>query len=115
MQFAHENYSKAIYAMDGVDELIGLVGGHLDEEYYENDELTTKAGIKALAAASTFQDFAYICFDDSERCNFNNSDIYKTAVAKALELKDQADEYDLERFKRMLEEWEDEENLKKLN
>jgi len=115
IQFAHENYSKAIDAMYDVQYLIGLVGGHLNEEYYENEELTTKAGIKALASASTFQDYATICFDDSERCSFNNTDIYKIAAAKAVELIDQADEYELEHFKRMLEEWEDEENLKKLN
>lgn len=114
-QFAHENYSKAIDAMDDVQYLVGLVGGHLQEEYYENDELTDKAGIKALASASTFQDYATICFDDSERCLFNNTDIYKTAAAKAVKLIDQADEYEMEHFKRMLEEWEDEENLKKLN
>lgn len=113
-QFAHENYSKAIEAMDDVQYLVGLVGGHLNEEYYENEELTTKAGIKALASASTFQDYATICFDDSERCLFNNTDIYKTAAAKAVKLIDQADEYELEHFKRMLEEWEDEENLGKL-
>lgn len=110
-RFAHENYSKAIDAMDDVQGLIGLVGGHLNEEYYENEELTTKAGIKALASASTFQDYATICFDDSERCSFNTTDIYKTAAAKAVELKDQADEYEIEHFKRMLEEWEDEETL----
>lgn len=114
-QFAHENYSKAIDTMDDVQSLVGLVGGHLQEEYYENEELTDKAGIKALAAASTFQDYTSICFDDSERCLFNNTDIYKTAAAKALKLIAQADEYEMEHFKRMLEEWEDEENLKKLN
>ncbi len=112
MQFAHENYSNAIDAMDDVQQLVALVGGHLQEEYYENEELTEKAGMKALASASTFQDFAYICFDDSERCLFNNTDIYKTAATKAVKLKDQADEYDMEHFKRMLEEWEDEETLK---
>jgi hypothetical protein len=114
IQFAHENYKKAIEVMDDVQDLVALVGGHLQEEYYENEELTTKAGIKALASASTFQDFAYICFDDSERCLFNNTDIYKTAATKAVKLKGQADEYDIEHFKRMLEEWEDQETLKLL-
>ena len=110
-QFAHQNYSKAIDAMDDVQYLVGLVGGHLNEEYYENEELTTKAGEKALASASTFQDYAYICFDDDERCSFSDTEIYKTAAAKAVELKDQADEDQMDRFKRMLDEWEDEETL----
>ena len=110
-QFAHQNYSKAIDAMDDVQYLVGLVGGHLNEEYYENEELTTKAGEKALASASTFQDYAYICFDDDERCLFSDTEIYKTAAAKAVELKDQADEDQMDRFKRMLDEWEDEETL----
>ena len=110
-QFAHENYSKAIEAMDDVQYLVGLVGGHLNEEYYENEELTTKAGEKALASASTFQDYAYICFDDDERCLFSDTEIYKTAAAKAVELKDQADEDQMDRFKMMLDEWEDEETL----
>ena len=110
-QFAHQNYSKAIDAMDDVQYLIGLVGGHLNEEYYENEELTTKAGEKALASASTFQDYAYICFDDDERCLFSDTEIYKTAAAKAVELKDQADEDQMDRFKMMLDEWEDEETL----
>lgn len=61
------------------------------------------------------KDYATICFDDNERCLFNNTDIYKTGAAKAVKLIDQADEYEMEHFKRMLEEWEDEENLKKLN
>ena len=47
-------------------------------------------------------------------CLFNNTDIYITAANKAIALKDQADEYDIEHFKRMLEEWEDEEILKLL-
>ena len=110
-QFAHQNYSKAIDAMDDVQYLVGLVGGHLNEEYYENEELTTKAGEKALASASTFQDYAYICFDDDERCSFSDTEIYKTAAAKAVELKDQADEDQMDRFKRMLDEWEVEETL----
>jgi hypothetical protein len=110
-QFAHQNYYKAIDAMDDVQYLIGLVGGHLNEEYYENEELTTKAGEKALASASTFQDYAYICFDDDERCLFSDTEIYKTAAAKAVELKDQADEDQMDRFKMMLDEWEDEETL----
>jgi hypothetical protein len=110
-QFAHQNYYKAIDAMDDVQYLIGLVGGHLNEEYYENEELTTKAGEKALASASTFQDYAYICFDDDERCLFSDTEIYKTAAAKAIELKDQADEDQMDRFKMMLDEWEDEETL----
>ena len=110
-QFAHQNYSKAIDAMDDVQYLVGLVGGHLNEEYYENEELTTKAGEKALASASTFQDYAYICFDDDERCSFSDTEIYKTAAAKAVELKDQADEDQMDRFKMMLDEWEDEETL----
>jgi hypothetical protein len=110
-QFAHENYSKAIDAMDDVQNLVGLVGGHLNEEYYEDEELTTKAGEKALASASTFQDYAYICFDDGNRCSFSDTEIYKTAAAKAVKLKDQADEDEMDHFKMMLDEWEDEETL----
>ena len=75
------------------------------------EKLTTKAGEKALASASTFQDYAYICFDDDERCSFSDTEIYKTAAAKAVELKDQADEDQMDRFKMMLDEWEDEETL----
>ncbi len=113
-QFANENYYSAIETLDDVQRLVDLVGGHLNEEYYENEELTTKAGERALELAKTFQDYAYICYDDNERCNFTESDIYKTAAAKAVELKDQADEDEMERFKRMLEEWEDEDILGKL-
>ena len=51
-QFANENYYKAIEAMDRVYELVNLVGGHLTEEYYENQELLSKAGEKALEIAT---------------------------------------------------------------
>ena len=54
-QFANENYYYAIEELDDVTELVDLVGGHLTEEYYENKELALKAGMKALAKASTFQ------------------------------------------------------------
>ncbi|MFK7947106.1 MAG: hypothetical protein AB8G11_05930, partial [Saprospiraceae bacterium] len=114
-QFANENYYRAIEEMDDVGELVNLVSGHLQEEYYENDELTTKAGEKALNLAATFEDYAYICFDDNQRCNFRNSDIYKNAVTKVIELKIYAEDNELERFKGMLEEEEDEENLEKFN
>ena len=113
MQFANENYYKAIEMMDNVEELVNLVGGHLKEEYYENEELTEKAGEKALSLASTFQDYALICFDENERCLFEETDIYENAAAKAVELKDQADEDEIDGFKFMLEDVGDEENLKK--
>lgn len=113
-QFANENYAYAIDEMNDVHELVALVGGHLQEEYYENDELTMKAGVKAISLASTFEDYAYICFDDSERCLFLNTDVYEQAADRAIELKAQAEEDDLERFKRMLEEYEDEKRLAKV-
>ena len=64
-----------------------------------------------MGLAKTFQDFAYICFDDSERCNFRNTDVYKTTADKAIELKAQATEDELRYFKEALEEEEDEAKL----
>jgi hypothetical protein len=114
IQFANENYDYAIEAMDSVENLIDFVGGHLCEEYYENDELRSKAGQKSLELASTFQEFAYICFDANENCRFYETDIYKNAAIKAVELKAQASVDEINHFKSMLVEWEDQETLKLL-
>ena len=84
---------------------------NIRNELKKQNNSNTIYGEKALASASTFQDYAKICFDDDERCSFSDTEIYKTAAAKAVELKDQADEDQMDRFKRMLDEWEDEETL----
>lgn len=112
--FASTHYENAIERMDNVQELVELVGGHLQEEYFEDEALITQAGEAALQFAKTFQDYAYICFDDNECCNFRNSDIYERAADKAIELKTEASEDELNCFRAMLEEEEDEERLGQL-
>jgi hypothetical protein len=112
--FARTHYENAIERIDNVQKLVNLVGGHLQEEYFEDEALATQAGEAALELAKTFQDYAYICFDENECCNFRNSDIYEQAGDRAIELKAQASEDELNNFKIMLEEEEDEERLGKL-
>jgi hypothetical protein len=114
-KFANTHYKNALNEINDVVEIVDFVGGHLAEEYYENEALAEQAGEKAIELAETFNDFAYICFDDNERSNFHNSDTYEAAVKKAIELKAQASEDELNDFKAMLEEYEDEENLALLN
>ncbi len=113
-QFANENYYYAIEAMDSVYKLVNLVGGHLTEEYYENEELVTKAGEKALAIATTFEDYTTICYDENWNAPFFDTPIYKTAAAKAIALKDQASEDEISNFKSCLQEWDDQETLNAL-
>ena len=93
--FARTHYENAIERIDNVQELVNLVGGHLQEEYFEDEALATQAGEAALELAKTFQDYAYICFDENECCNFRNSDIYEQAGDRAIELKAQASEDEL--------------------
>ena len=112
--FASTHYENAIRLMTDVNELVDLVGGHLQEEYFQEEYLANKAGEAALGLAKTFQDYAYICFDDNERCNFRNTDVYEQAADKAIELKTQATEDELRYFKEALEEEEDEERLAKI-
>ena len=113
-QFANENYYYAIEAMDSVYKLVNLVGGHLTEEYYENQELVTKAGEKALTIATTFDDYTTICYDENWNSPFFDTPIYKTAAAKAIALKDQASEDEMNSFKSCLQEWDDQETLNAL-
>ena len=113
-QFANENYYKAIEAMDRVYELVNLVGGHLTEEYYENQELLSKAGEKALEIATTFEDYTTICYDENWNSQFFDTPIYKTAAAKAIALKDQASEDEMNNFKSCLQEQDDQETLNAL-
>ena len=112
--FASMHYENAIERMDSVQELVDLIGGHLQGEYFEDEDLVTKAGETALELATTFQDYAYICFDDNENCRFCDTDIYDQACENAVELKEQASEDELEGFKELLEEYESEEVLAKL-
>lgn len=50
--------------------MVNLVGRHLTEEYYENEELLSKAGEKALAIATTFEDYTTICYDENWNSQF---------------------------------------------
>ena len=75
---------------------------------------STKAGEKALEIATTFEDYATICYDENWNSPFFDTPIYKTAAAKAIALKDQASEDELSNFKSCLQEQDDQETLNAL-
>ena len=70
---------------------------------------------QALSLAETFQDYSSICFNDNEESLFAH-EVFKQAVAKAVELKDQASEDELEHLVELLADDEDHrDNIKQLD
>lgn len=105
MAFVHSAYEKAIELDTEVSSLT-VMANRLSSEYYNNDELLDKAGKKALSLAVTFQDYASICFNDNEERLFYG-EIFDQAIAKVVELKDQAEDDELENLVLLLEEDDD--------
>ena len=111
--FVHSAYEKAIELDEDLSSLT-VMANRLSSEYYNNEELLDKAGKKALSLAETFQDYSSICFNDNEERVFAH-EVFKQAVAKAVELKDQASEDELEHLVELLADDEDyHDNIKQL-
>lgn len=114
MAFVHSAYEKAIELDTEVSSLT-VMANRLCSEYYNNDELLDKAGKKALALAETFRDYTQICFNDNDERVFSH-EVFEQALAKTIELKDQASEDELEHLVELLADDEDEhDNIKKLD
>ena len=114
MAFVHSAYEKAIDLDDDISSLT-VMANRLNSEYYTNNELLEKAGKRCLELAETFQDYSSICFNDNEENLFSQA-IFEQAVAKAIELRDQASEDELEHLVELLADHEDEhDNIKKLD
>ncbi|MDA8572437.1 hypothetical protein N9K85_03940 [Flavobacteriaceae bacterium] len=103
--FVHSAYEKAINLDDKVSSLT-VMANRLSSEYYTNNELLEKAGKKALHLAETFQDYASICFNDNEESLFYG-EIFDQALDKVIELKEQAEEDELENLILLLADDED--------
>ena len=88
-----------------LDKLADLMKEY-EMEYYNNGELLDKAGKKALSLAETFQDYASICFNDNEE-NLFYGEIFDQALDKVIELKEQAEEDELENLILLLADDED--------
>ena len=105
LAFVHSAYDKAIDLEDKVSSLT-VMANRLSSEYYNNDELLDKAGKKALSLAETFQDYSSICFNDNEE-NLFYGEIFDQALDKVIELKEQAEEDELENLILLLADDED--------
>ena len=105
MAFVHSAYDKAI-DLDGKVSSLTVMANRLSSEYYNNDELLDKAGKKALSLAETFQDYSSICFNDNEE-NLFYGEIFDQALDKVIELKEQAEEDELENLILLLADDED--------
>lgn len=103
--FVHSAYNKAIDLDDDISSLT-VMANRLSSEYYNNGELLDKAGKKALSLAETFQDYASICFNDNEE-NLFYGEIFDQALDKVIELKEQAEEDELENLILLLADDED--------
>ena len=103
--FVHSAYNKAIDLDDDISSLT-VMANRLSSEYYTNNELLEKAGKKALSLAETFQDYASICFNDNEESLFYG-EIFDQALYKVIELKEQAEEDELENLILLLADDED--------
>ena len=93
------------YLDDDISSLT-VMANRLSSEYYTNTELLNKAGKKALSLAETFQDYASICFNDNEESLFYG-EIFEQALDKVIELKEQAEEDELENLILLLADDED--------
>ena len=105
MAFVHSAYDKAI-DLDGKVSSLTVMANRLSSEYYNNDKLLDKAGKKALSLAETFQDYSSICFNDNEE-NLFYGEIFDQALDKVIELKEQAEEDELENLILLLADDED--------
>lgn len=103
--FVHSAYNKAIDLDDDISSLT-VMANRLNSEYYTNNELLKKAGKRALSLAETFQDYASICFNDNEE-NLFYGEIFEQALDKVIELKEQAEEDELENLILLLADDED--------
>jgi len=114
LAFVHSAYEKAIDLETSVSGL-AVMANRLDSEYYTNRALLDKAGEKALDLAKTFQDYSSICFNDNDE-NLFSQEVFEQAVAKAVELKDQASEDEIEHLVELLADDEDQNDyIKKLD
>ena len=114
LAFVHSAYDKAIDLDDDISSLT-VMANRLDSEYYTNRELLNKAGKRCLELAETFKDYSSICFNDNEE-NLFSHEVFEQAVAKAIELKDQASEDELNHLTELLADDEDQhDNIKKLD
>jgi hypothetical protein len=114
MAFVHSAYEKAIDLDDEISSLT-VMANRLCSEYYNNDELLDKAGKKALSLAETFRDYSSICFNDNEERVFSQ-EVFDQAIDKVVELKEQAEDGDLENLVLLLEDDDDNiDNIKKLD
>jgi len=114
LAFVHSAYDKAIDLDDDISSLT-VMANRLDSEYYTNRELLNKAGQRCLELAETFKDYSSICFNDNEESLFSQ-EVFEQAVAKAIELRDEADEDELNHLTELLADHEDEhDNIKKLD
>ncbi|MFK7946832.1 MAG: hypothetical protein AB8G11_04530, partial [Saprospiraceae bacterium] len=114
LAFVHSAYDKAIDLDDDISSLT-VMANRLDSEYYTNRELLNKAGQRCLELAETFQDYSSICFNDNEE-NLFSKEVFEQAVAKAIELRDEAEEDELNHLTELLADDEDEhDNIKKLD
>jgi|TARA_B110000240_G_scaffold193237_1_gene238754 hypothetical protein len=112
--FVHSAYNKAIDLDDDISSLT-VMANRLNSEYYTNNELLEKAGKRALDLAETFKDYSSICFNDNEENLFSQA-VFEQAFAKTLELKDQAEDGDLENLVLLLEDDDDNiDNIKKID
>ncbi|MFT6936633.1 MAG: hypothetical protein ACJA1N_000932 [Saprospiraceae bacterium] len=114
LAFVHSAYDKAIDLDDDISSLT-VMANRLDSEYYTNRELLNKAGQRCLELAETFKDYSSICFNDNEE-NLFSQEVFEQAVAKAIELRDEAEEDELNHLTELLADDEDEhDNIKKLD
>ena len=113
MAFAHSAYEKAIELDTEVSSLT-VMANRLSSEYYNNDELLEKAGKKALSLAETYRDYASICYNDNDERVFSQK-VFDQAIDKVVELKDQAEDGDIENLILLLEDDEEIDNIKKLD
>ena len=114
LTFVHSAYDKAIDLDDDISSLT-VMANRLDSEYYTNRELLNKAGKRCLELAETFKDYSSICFNDNEE-NLFSQEVFEQAIAKAIELRDEAEEDELNHLTELLADHEDEhDNIKKLD
>jgi hypothetical protein len=90
------------------------MANRLCSEYYTNDELLDKAGERALALSETFRDYTQICFNDNDERVFSQ-EIIDQAIDKVVELKEQAEDGDLEKLISLLEDDEEVDHIKRLD
>mgnify|MGYP006148404635 CR=1 FL=1 len=103
--FAHLVYEKAIDLDTDIGSLTLLVN-RLESEYYRNSELLDKLSDKVLRLSKSFQDYALICFNDNQE-NLFPQEVFNQALDKVIELKEEAQEDELENLIELMTDDED--------